>query len=138
MTSTIHRVTGPSEGLERRVDMLMASLRADQDDATTYFAVFCAKMLDALGPRVVTDKGGGAFRKRAAPSHVSISIGEFQYRASFVGGAMVCEESHIVRGITLGSIPMDFPQWLERVVDTLALEAERSESTRIALEHLLA
>jgi hypothetical protein len=130
-------MTDPTSAEQPDVDLLMASLRADDSDAVTYFAVLHGKLSDALGARVVA-KRGGALRRREAPSEFSVSLGDHEFSASLASGSITCTEKHTVRGIALSSTPLGFAEWLERLVGALAAEAEQSASTRVALERLLA
>lgn len=129
---------GITEGSEPQVDLLMASLRADQVDVATYFTTLCDKLVDALGARARVSGTSGLFRKRGSPSQLTVSIGERQFVASINDGVVSGVERHVVRGVALGTEELDFAEWLAHVVSALAAEAKRSESTRIALERLLA
>jgi hypothetical protein len=137
MTPTIERMTNATGGETPEIDLLMASLRADGSDATTYFAVLYGKLSDALGSSVVT-KRGGLLHKHGAPSEFSLSLGEHEFCASLANGAITCADKHTVRGVALSSTPLGFAEWLERLVGALADEAARSASARMALERLLA
>jgi hypothetical protein len=130
-------VTDPSGADEPEIDLLMASLRADETDAITYFAVLHGKLSDALGARVVT-KRAGMLRKHGAPSEFSVSTGEHEFSAALANGTITCADKHVVRGIALASADLGFSEWLERLVVALSDEARRSASTRTALERLLA
>jgi hypothetical protein len=136
-TPTIQRMTDLTRDDNPEIDLLMASLRADDSDASTYFAVLHDKLSDALGARVVT-KRGGVLRKRGAPSEFSVSLGDHEFGATLSNGTITCVDKHVVREVALSSIDLVFAEWLERLVGALADEAERSASTRAALERLLA
>jgi hypothetical protein len=129
-------VTDAPGAEEPQIDLLMASLRADETDATTYFAVLHGKLSDALSARVVTRRGG--LRKHGAPNEFWVSIGDHEFSATLANGTITCADKHVVRGIALSSTDLGFAEWLERLVGALVDEARRSSSTRIALERLLA
>ena len=131
-------MSGDVEGVgPQQIDMLMASLRADESEAGVYFSALCTKLSDALGSRVEIDPGRGRFRRHGAPSSLSITLGDQRFVSSLDNGAMTNSIKHVVRDVALRSDDVALPAWLQALVDALALEAARSEASRIALERLL-
>jgi hypothetical protein len=131
-------VTDVTSSDEPEIDLLMASLRADDADTTTYFAILHGKLSDALGARVVTKRGRGVLRNRGGTNEFAISIGEHEFTAALANGTMACADRHVVKGIALSSTDVELAEWLERLLGALTDEARRSTSTRTALERLLA
>jgi hypothetical protein len=135
---TIKPVSDVPNEDEPQIDLLMASLRADEADTATYFTALHGKLSDALGQRVVSKRARGSLRHRSDPTEFLISVGDHEFTVALVSGALACTDRHVVRGIALGSNDVPFAEWLERLVAALAEEARRSDSTRTALERLLA
>ena len=125
-----------TDGLD--VDLLLSSLRADESDVASYFEVLATKLEGALKDRISVERSG---RRRVGtrPAHrIVIATADHEFAAELSSGSIVCSVRHQVRGITLRTDEMSFDEWLSVVVESLASEADRSASTRTALEGLLA
>jgi hypothetical protein len=130
---------GPGPEPEQQLELVMASLRADASDATTFFAVLGEKLADALGDRVRLVRSGGRFRKGGAVERILVNLGDWELEAAQPKGASSprCTVRHSVRGVVLRSEEVEVDQWLAQLGRTLADEAERSAAARAALQALL-
>ena len=123
------------------VDLLAASIRADADDADSFFRVLAAKLADALGDRVKVERSGGRFKRDRQVVGVEVDL------SSPVGGVVLaarrehngisCSVARPVRGIVLSNKPVVIGEWVETLAAALAEEALRSERTWTALHGLL-
>jgi hypothetical protein len=119
------------------LEMVTASLRADASDTDTFFSVLGAKLSSALGERVALKRGGGFLRRDDRVQEVSGTLGDQTFAARRDKGALVCQVRHAVRGVVLRTEELNFDAWLVALARQLAVEARRSEATRVALESLL-
>jgi hypothetical protein len=129
-------VTNAPEPVHAEVDLLMASLRADQSDVVVLFGALREKLVDALGDRV-TVQHKHATRRQPASEGLSLALGEHLLEASLAQGVVTLCDRHVVRGIVLRSDELDLAQWLGVLVTTLRAEADRSDATRRALAQLV-
>ncbi|MBO0886503.1 MAG: hypothetical protein J2O38_03840 [Acidimicrobiales bacterium] len=127
----------PAENGGVNLEMVTASLRADASDTDTFFSVLGAKLSSALGERVALKRGGGLLRRSDKVEEVSVALGDQTFAARRDKGALVCQVRHAVRGVVLRTEELSFDAWLVALARQLAVEAKRSEATRVALESLL-
>ncbi len=118
------------------IDLLMASLRAEQADVAVLFDALRMKLHDALGERV-TILDTPERRRHPATHTVAVSLGDHVFEASLATGALTLLDRQRVHGVTLRSDELDLAAWIEQLVAALRAEAARSEASRAALERLL-
>ena len=120
------------------IDLVAASLRADEGDLDTFVESLAVK-LEALLPGRV--RVGRARRGFMGPKSVrSISVDAGGTRLELLRDAHDQIETRSARvsgGITLKTEPMAIDDWMAALGEALTTEAGRSASTRQALERLL-
>jgi hypothetical protein len=119
------------------LDLLAASLRSDVSDLDAFVESLAAKLEDIL-PRNcrVTRKRTGL----AGPKHVrAIDLDAADMRLALVkdGPRVSCKRARLSGGIVLKTEELATDAWLDEVGAVLAAEAQRSATTRQALERLL-
>ncbi len=114
-----------------------ATLRANGSDVQALLSALTAELADALGDRIETTLAGGRLRKSRDIARVRIMVGDEQFEATVDGARLSCAVSHLSGGIRIRGESLDVDQWITRLVASLANEAERSDSARQALEHLV-
>ncbi len=114
-----------------------ATLRSNGSDVQALLRALASGLADALGDRIETTFAGGRLRKSRDIAGVRISIGDEQFEADADGSRLRCGAAHLSGGIKIRSETLDVDQWITRLVAALANEAERSDSARRALEHLV-
>lgn len=129
--------SGPPDGSEG-FELLAASLRASSGDLTTFVEVLADKLEGALPGRVVVERRAvRRFSKQKRVARIELALGDNRYIAVGQGGVLETRRAKAVRGVVLSSEALTLDAWLESVVGELALEAEASEQSRLALEQLL-
>jgi hypothetical protein len=128
---------GDDTGTSLDVDLLAASLRADGSDLAAYTEAFAAKLSEALPGAVKIDRErAGLFGpKRVRAVTVDTGTERFELRAGQAAVETFC--ARVSGGIVLKTEPVGTDEWLQRLSTALAAAAERSQTTRQALERLL-
>jgi hypothetical protein len=119
------------------LDTLMASLRADMNDAHAFLQALAARLDGAMPGQVEVQRGGGLFAKKAV-KRVELQLGDFHFRITDAGhGRLTAERVRVVRGVALRTEQVSVDEWLAGVVAELRTQAESSSRGREALERLL-
>ena len=120
------------------LDLLAASLRADSGDVGTFVESLAAKLEGALPGRVKVQR---ARRGLAGPKAVRAIMldcgGERLELVRGEGDAIETRRARTSGGIVLKTEALDADAWLAALGEALAVEAQRSERTRQALERML-
>ena len=134
-------MTGDDTGATLDVDMLAASLRADGSDLAAYTEALAAKLSEALpgAVRVDRERAGlfGVGRARGQVRSIAVDAGSdrFELRAGKASVETFC--ARLSGGIVLKTESVATDEWLRRLSVALAAAADRSLTTRQALERLL-
>jgi hypothetical protein len=118
------------------LDLLAASLRADDGDVRVLLRALVTRLADALGHRLEVERAG-RFRKGDEIRQVSIHLGDDQLDAVAEHGTLVCTISRSSGGIRIRSTRVSIDEWLLRLLGALRDEAATTQATRQALETLL-
>ena len=127
-----------TEGASFDIDLLAASLRADSGDAGAFVEGLAAKLEEALPGRVNV---GRQREKLLGPKLVrKIAVDTADERLELSRDEHNVIETRRCRlsgGIVLKTEAVDTETWMHALGEALAVEAQRSEQTRRALERLL-
>ena len=119
------------------MDLLAASLRADSSDLNAFVESLAAKLEEAMPGRVRVDRRrSGMFGPKSVRS-VSVDLGDRRLEVRTDGGTVQMRCARLSGGIVLKNEALDIDAWLATLSEALAAEAQRSETTRKALERLL-
>ena len=119
------------------MDLLAASLRADSSDLSAFVESLTAKLEEAMPGRVRVDRRrSGMFGPKSVRS-VSVDLGDRRLELRTDGGTVQTRCARLSGGIVLKNEALDIDAWLATLSEALAAEAQRSETTRKALERLL-
>lgn len=125
-------------GAGRPFDLLAAALRADSGDAAAYLGALAAKLVAALPAGTVTvERAGGLFSKEKPVRRIVVDLSGQTLTATIERGRLSTVRAKAVRGVVLKNDIVEFAEWIDVLAQALAAEAERSASTRAALERLL-
>lgn len=118
--------------------MWAASLRASSGDLDVFVEVLAEKLEQALPGRVVVERRPvRRFSKDRRVSRIEVAFGDERFIATARGGVVETRCAKAVRGVVLKSEVLPVEQWLEGLGRGLAVEAEASERSRLALEQML-
>jgi hypothetical protein len=129
--------------IERRDDeggfeLLAASLRSSSGDLATFVEVLADKLEHALPGRVAVERRAvRRFSKEKRVARIELALGDNRYIAVAQGGALETRCAKAVRGVVLKTEELPLEAWLDAIARELAIEAEASEQSRLALEQLL-
>lgn len=120
------------------LDLLAASLRADSGDVGTFVESLAGKLEEALPGRVKVQRARrGLMGPKAVRAITVESGGERLELVRGDGDAVATRRARMSGGIVLKTEALDTDAWLSALGQALAVEAQRSELTRQALERLL-
>jgi len=120
------------------LDLLAASVRADCGDVGTFVETLADKLEQALPGHVKVQR---ARRGLTGPKAVRMVVldagGERLELVRGAGDAIETRRARTSGGIVLKTEALDTEAWLAALGEALAIEAQRNERTRQALERLL-
>ena len=119
-------------------ELLSASLRASSGDLTTFVEVLAFKLEQALPGRVTVERRAvRRFSKEKRVARIEVALGDNRYVAVAKDGSLETRCANAVRGVVLKTELLTLDAWLEGLGRDLAVEAEASEQSRLALQQLL-
>ncbi len=136
---SLRRVVGDvgDGGPELDLDLLAASLHADDGDVRVLLRALVTRLSGALGARLAVERAGGLLRKSEEIRRLTIVLGDDQFDATVDRGGLECTVSRSSGGIRIRSSRVGIDEWLRRLLGALRDEASTTEATRIALESLV-
>jgi len=127
----------PAEGGDFDLEVAVSTLASNSGDVGLMLKLLARELADALGPRLVVERPGGFLRRSEEVRAISVDIDNDVLRAEVSGGTVRCTVGHSSGGIRIRSEQVDMATWLKRLLGALQAEAARSETTRLALEHIM-
>lgn len=119
-------------------DLLAASLRLSGSDLGVFVEVLADKLERALPGRVVVERRAlRRFSKEKRVARVEVALGDNRYSVVVRNGVVETRCAKAVRGVVLKTEELPLDSWLEALGRELAVEAEASEQSRLALDELL-
>lgn len=119
-------------------DLGMAWYRKAQGDLRAFMEAFATRMEGAVPGRVkIERRRDGLFSRTSHVVKVTISGETDAYVLRFDGGHLSAERAKSVRGVTLKSQAMEFPEWLAALNADLQRLAERAGNAQTALHDFL-
>jgi hypothetical protein len=119
------------------LELLAASLRADTSDLTAFVESLAAKLEEAVPSRTKVERRRTGMFGPKAVRRITVDLGDRRLELGFDGGTVETNCSKLSGGIVLKRETFTADDWLAALSDALAAEAQRSETTRKALERLL-
>jgi hypothetical protein len=126
-----------SDGSAMDLELLAASLRADSSDLTAFVESLAAKLEEAVPGRTKVERRRSGMFGPKAVSRITVDLGDRRLELRHDGGTVQTSGSRLSGGIVLKNEAFDADTWLAALSEALAAEAQRSETTRKALERLL-
>ncbi len=119
------------------LELAVSTLASNSGDVGLMLKLLARELSDALGPRLAVERAGGLLRRSEEVRALQVDIDSDVLRAELSGGSLRCTIGHSSGGIRIRSEQVDMATWLMRLLGALKSEAQRSEATRQALEHLM-
>lgn len=119
-------------------DLLAASLRSSGGDVDVFVEVLARKLEQALPGRVAVERRAlRLFSKEKRVGRIEVALGDSRFTAAVQRGVLETRCAKAVRGVVLKTEELPLDGWLQALGRELALEAEASEQSRVALDELL-
>jgi hypothetical protein len=119
------------------IELVTASLRADASDLGTFVEALAVKLEEAVPKSVrVERRREGMFGPKAV-RRIALDAGDQRLELQVAGSGIETRCARLSGGIVLKSETVQTDAWLQALGEALAVEAQRSETTRRALERLL-
>jgi hypothetical protein len=119
-------------------DLSMAWYRKAQGDLRAFIEAFATRMNGALPGRVrIERRRDGLFSRTSHVVKVTIASDPEIYILSLDDNRLSAQRAKAVRGVTLKSEAMDFPEWLAALNADLQLLAERTGAAHTVLHDFL-
>ncbi len=119
------------------IDLLAGSLRADASDLGAFTESLATKLEQALPGIVTVERGRRGMLGPKLVQKIAIEAAGERLELQRDGDAVHAQRARVSGGIVLKREEIDLDDWLQALGQALAVEAERSERTRQALERLL-
>jgi hypothetical protein len=119
-------------------ELLGASLRSSGSDLVVFVEVLADKLEQALPGRVVVERRAlRRFSKEKRVGRIEVALGDNRFTVVVRQGVLETRCAKAVRGVVLKTEELPLNGWLEALGRELALEADASEQSRVALDQLL-
>lgn len=103
-----------------------------------FVEVLADKLEHALPGRVVVERRSlRRFSKEKRVARIEVALGDNRYSVVVRQGVLETRCAKAVRGVVLKTEELPLTGWLEALGRELAIEAEASEQSRVALDQLL-
>ena len=124
-------------GDELDVDVLAASISLDADDLHQLLPKLATRFASVLPDHCKVETEGGWLRAKQVVA-VTLALGEHHFKLSKGQGIGVeAYRQHVVRGIVLGSEPLELAEWTAGVAAGLSQLAAQSAHARTALKRFM-
>jgi len=118
-------------------ELLAASLRSSGSDLDVFVEVLADKLERALPGRVVVERRGlRRFSRERRVARIEVALGDNRFTVVVGRGVVETRCAKAVRGVVLKTEALPLEGWLEALGRELAVEAEASEQSRVALDEL--
>lgn len=119
------------------IDLIAASLRADQGDLHAFVEGLAVKLQEAMPGRVHVDRRRGALFGPKFVQRITVDAAEQRLELRVGNGSIETSCSRLSGGIVLKRDQLGVDEWIATLSEIVAAEAQRSASARQALERLL-
>jgi hypothetical protein len=119
------------------IDLLAASLRADSSDLRAFVEALAVKLEGAVPEAVMVERRRDGMFGPKRVQRIALDAGDQRLELSVRGSAIQTRCSRLSGGIVLKREELGTDEWLRALGEALAVQAQRSQTTRQALERLL-
>ena len=119
-------------------DLSAAWYRRAQGDLRAFLEAFATRMEGAIPGHVTVERRrDGLFSKTSHVTKIAIDTGPNVYFVALENKRLAARRSKAVRGVTLKSEPLDFPDWLAALNADIKRLAERDGAAHDVLHDFL-
>jgi len=126
-----------SDDAELDLDLIAASLRADSSDLSAFVESLADKLEQVMPGRVRIDRRRTGLTGPKRVRRIALDAGNERLELELDKGVIATRRARLSGGIVLKNETLDTDVWLAALGEALAAEAQRSATTRQALERLL-
>ena len=126
-----------SDEAEFDLDLIAASLRADSSDLSAFVESLADKLDQVMPGRVRIDRRRTGLTGSKRVRRIALDAGNERLELELDRGVIATRRARLSGGIVLKNETLDTDLWLAALGEALAAEAQRSATTRQALERLL-
>jgi len=126
-----------SDEAEFDLDLIAASLRADSSDLSAFVESLADKLEQVMPGRVRIDRRRTGLTGSKRVRRIALDAGNERLELELDRGVIATRRARLSGGIVLKNETLDTDMWLAALGEALAAEAQRSATTRQALERLL-
>jgi hypothetical protein len=119
------------------LELVAASFREDLGNVNAFVEGLAVKLEDLLPTRVRVDRKRAGFRGPKLVQRIEFDAGDRRLSLRYDGRSVEAVFARLSGGIVLKSETISVEAWLDALGAAVAAEAERSATTRQALERLL-
>ena len=119
------------------VDVLAAALHMDHQESGDLLEFLAQKLEQSLPQNTIVTRGGGFFAKDHPVREITVRFEDYQYQIVRERGSLTAKVMKLVRGVVLKTTIVSVEQWTEEVAQQLAVLAEQSGQTRMALNRFV-
>jgi|SRR5450755_1778980 hypothetical protein len=126
-----------SDDAQLDLDLIAASLRADSSDLSAFVESLADKLEQVMPGRVRIDRRRTGLTGPKRVRRIALDAGNERLELEVDKGVIATRRARLSGGIVLKNEALETEEWLAALGGALAAEAERSATTRQALERLL-
>jgi len=120
------------------VDVLAAALRMDHQESGDLLEFLAKKLEQSLPQNTTVTRGGWLLAKDHPVQEIIVRFEDYHYQiVREKRGSLTAKVMKLVRGVVLKTTIVPVDQWTEEVAQHLALLAEQSGQTRMALNRFV-
>jgi hypothetical protein len=119
------------------LELVAASFREDLGNVNAFVEGLAVKLEDLLPTQVRVDRKRAGFRGPKLVQRIEFDAGDRRLSLRYDGRSVEAVAARLSGGIVLKSETISVEAWLDALGAAVAAEAERSATTRQALERLL-
>jgi hypothetical protein len=126
-----------SDDAQLDLDLIAASLRADSSDLSAFVESLADKLEQVMPGRVRIDRRRTGLTGPKRVRRIALDAGNERLELEVDKGVIATRRARLSGGIVLKNEALETEEWLAALGGALAAEAERSATTRQALERRL-
>jgi len=120
--------------LQREMDTVIGTLRADARDLRVFFPVLAAKLTAALPDAVEVEREGAIFARNRPVRKIVVRLDDDLLEAELTRDGLVCRDARVLTGM---SEEIELDAWLRILLSALREKAKTTADASAALRSLV-